>query len=148
MKRTAAIDTLIAEGTDFSNFYGDEEDPYPEQINEDNGAIEVTRMLEEMESPSRKKLKIAEDKDTELEEILYNRNWTDSAETKILLDIMVSVLMKDAKVLNRSDGDFSIKWRNMKARYNQLRHGDSGYLFHWLSMGMTLATPTVATYIK
>jgi hypothetical protein len=32
----------------------------------------------------------------------------------------VSLLMKDAKVLNRSDGDFSTKWRNMKARYNQL----------------------------
>ncbi|EFX66996.1 hypothetical protein DAPPUDRAFT_262245 [Daphnia pulex] len=27
-------------------------------------------------------------------------------------------------------------------------HGDSGYLFHWLPMGATLATPTVATYIK
>jgi hypothetical protein len=93
MKRTAAIDTSIAEGPDFSNFYGDEEDPYPEQINEDNGAIEVTRMLEEMESPSRKKLKIAKDKDTEVEEILDNRNWTDSAETKILLDVMVGNVM-------------------------------------------------------
>ncbi len=45
MKRTAAIDTSIAEGPDFSNFYGDEEDPDPDQINEDNGAIEVTRIL-------------------------------------------------------------------------------------------------------
>ena len=64
MKRTAAIDTSIAEGPDFSNFYGDEEDPDPDQINEDNGAIEVTRMLEEMESPSRKKLKTAAVKPT------------------------------------------------------------------------------------
>jgi hypothetical protein len=50
-------------------------------------------MLEEMESPSRKKLKIAKDKDTEVEEILDNRNWTDSAETKILLDVMVGNVM-------------------------------------------------------
>jgi hypothetical protein len=27
-------------------------------------------------------------------------------------------------------------------------HGDSAYLSHWLPMGATLATPTVATYIK
>lgn len=32
----------------------------------------------------------------------------------------VAVLMKHEKVLNRSDGDCSTKWRNMKARYNQL----------------------------
>ena len=32
----------------------------------------------------------------------------------------VAVLMKDEKVLNRSDGDCSTKWRNMKTRYNQL----------------------------
>ncbi|EFX70963.1 hypothetical protein DAPPUDRAFT_327669 [Daphnia pulex] len=31
-----------------------------------------------------------------------------------------TVLMKDAKVLNRSDGDCSTKWRNLKALYNQL----------------------------
>jgi len=96
MKRTAAIDTSIAEGPDFSNFYGDEEDPDPDQINEDNGAIEVTRMLEEMESPSRKKLKTAAVKDSEVEEILDNRNWTDS-EIKILLDVMEKMLPKFAQ---------------------------------------------------
>lgn len=58
MKRAPALAT--AKIPDFSNFYGDEEDPDPDQINEHNETSEVTRMFAKMESPSRKKMKKVE----------------------------------------------------------------------------------------
>ncbi len=62
----------------------------------EGGAAAGALQLEEMESPSRKKLKTAEVKDSEVEDILDNRNWTDS-EIKILLDVMEKMLPKFAQ---------------------------------------------------
>ncbi len=49
-KRTSAITNA-----DFSNFYGDEEDPDPEPILDRDDTFEITKMLAKMESPTRKK---------------------------------------------------------------------------------------------
>jgi hypothetical protein len=90
-KQTSAITNA-----DFSNFYGDEEDPDPEQIHDRNDTFEVTKMLAKMESPTRKKMKMAEKNEIEEDEdIADNRNGIDS-EIWTLLEVMEVMLPKFA----------------------------------------------------
>lgn len=90
-KQTSAITNA-----DFSNFYGDEEDPDPEQIHDRNDTFEVTKMLAKMESPTRKKMKMAEKNEIEEDEdIADKRNWIDS-EIWSLLEVMEVMLPKFA----------------------------------------------------